>query len=192
MLVLMDANSSINDRHLSSFLQNTSLQDLFHHDSLDIPTRWPGTKRIDFMFGTRRIAESVKSIGYLPWNCPLVSDHLGLYLDIKETKIFGKNILDPAQLSNRRLRSTAPQRRARYLTHLMKCVTSNNLHQRLVTLHEKCKHTQKFQAEINKPTKTLTENSRNICSRQKGNAATAKQNTASLIFYQKQERRYDS
>ena len=144
ILVLMDANSSINDRHLSSFLQNTSLQDLLHHDSLDIQTRWPGTKRIDFMFGTRRIAESVKSIGYLPWNCPLVSDHLGLYLDIDETKIFGKNILDPAQLSSRRLRSTAPQRRARYLTHLMKCVTSNNLHQRLLRLHEKCQHTQKI------------------------------------------------
>ena len=138
VLVLMDANTAINDRDLTTFLATTSLYDLFHHDTLQLPTRWPGTKRIDFIFGTRHIANNVKALGYLPWDIPFTSDHIGLYVDLAESQIFGTNILDPAQPSQRRLRSTAPGRCDRYLRHLKKCVTANNLHQRMSDLYTKC------------------------------------------------------
>ena len=146
IIVMIDANSDLSDRDLSHFLACTNLVDLFHHEDLQLPTRSPGTKRIDFIFGTPRVADATRAVGYLPWNVPFTSDHLGLYLDLAEDQLLGSSLLDPARPSTRRLRSTAPRRCNLYLTTLDKHCRANNILNRITKLYNKCKNSRVLSA----------------------------------------------
>ena len=138
VILLMDSNAETSETHLSNFLATTGLQDVFHEDIFQIPTRWPDSRRIDHIFVSHRLSNAIKAIGILPWDTPIISDHLGIFIDLDETRIFGTNHLDPAKHGQRRLRSTAPRRAEAYLSQLKTYVTKSKLQQRLSSLCDKC------------------------------------------------------
>lgn len=135
---MIDANSNLADRDLHQFVANTNLLNIIHQDDLQPPTRWPGTKCINFVFGTTRVASSIKAVGYLPWKSPFTSDHLVLYIDFAKDHLFGSNTLDPAHPNQRQLKSLAPKQCKLYLKALDKHCRANSLLNRITKLYEKC------------------------------------------------------
>jgi hypothetical protein len=87
VIVSLDANANLieDTNGLQLMTQECNLIDLFsaiHPDINEFPTQARGSKRIDYMLGTRNVIQFISKIGYLAFNDGFDSDHRAIYADI--------------------------------------------------------------------------------------------------------------
>jgi exonuclease III len=90
LLLSLDANSNLQEdtNGLQQLATECNLVDLFqeiHSTTTEFATQARGSKRIDYMLGTRNIIPYITKIGYLPLNSGFDSDHRAIYADISPT-----------------------------------------------------------------------------------------------------------
>jgi hypothetical protein len=101
VILALDANSNLTEdiRGLKILAQECNFIDLFneiHPQSEEFATQARGSKRIDYMLGTRNVLPYISKIGYLPFNDGFDSDHRASYMDISPT-ILETDTPDPIQ-----------------------------------------------------------------------------------------------
>ena len=82
IILMLDANSTLDDAHLLSFLAQCGLHDL--HFSNPVPSTFIGAsnRRIDFIFGCDEVTRFVTRSGSLAYSDGPQSDHRSLYVDL--------------------------------------------------------------------------------------------------------------
>jgi len=138
IILLMDANDAPTTRALKKFQADCDLIDCFSEVDYNHRTHKKGSQRIDHIFVTKRIFDAITDKGRLPWDQPISSDHCSLFIDVRESDIFGNSSVDPARPSQRRLKSTSPRKVERYTEVLLGQMKNNNLLARLQRLYKKC------------------------------------------------------
>jgi hypothetical protein len=86
-----------------------------------------GTKRLDYIFMTSDIASSVVSCGAEPFNHRFFSDHRGLYVDLKLSGIFDRNLSPLASPQFRDIRSGNPHQIQKYIRALSKGLNASQI-----------------------------------------------------------------
>ena len=93
-----------------------------------------GTKRLDYIFMTADIASSVVTCGAEPFNHRFFSDHRGLYVDLKLTGIFDRNLSPLASPQFRDIRSGNPHQIQKYIRALSKGLNATQISARTAQL----------------------------------------------------------
>ena len=93
-------NETLGDstRGLDSIVNTFNLLELLpYHHGMDgeLETFARGSKRLDYVFGTQKLAESIVRIGLTPYNFVASSDHRGLFIDFDVDAFLGG---DPSHL----------------------------------------------------------------------------------------------
>ena len=90
IILMMDANSNLQDRALTQVLHKHKLNDALgiHHGYNQPPTYARGTRTIDYIFCSECIIDSISKCGILPYNELILSDHRALFIDIDINKAF--------------------------------------------------------------------------------------------------------
>ena len=73
------------------------------HGTTNFSTYHRGTKVIDYELVDANVMQCIQSIGYEPFNIHIMSNHLGLFLDLATPQCFGSNILPLQPLQKRDL-----------------------------------------------------------------------------------------
>jgi hypothetical protein len=104
----MDANEdwqSKSGKQLTDFLQATGLKDplydKFYRDGITPSTYACGSKRIDYMFFDEALVPAITAIGTLGLHEAMVSDHVMVYADLDEAKLFGGLLNRPVLVPHR-------------------------------------------------------------------------------------------
>jgi hypothetical protein len=87
IILMLNANEAMGDRtnKLGTLVGKHELEDLIfkNHKNHDIPSTYArGSKRIDFIFGTRRVANNCHESGILPFGIGYSSDHRALFIRV--------------------------------------------------------------------------------------------------------------
>ena len=98
-----------------------------------------GRKRLDFIFTSPTLIDSIEKIGYLPFEAGFTTDHRSIFVDFKTTKFFG---LQPQlqQHMQRGIQSNHKKNRITYLSTAHQYATKHNL---FSTLHDLCSSTER-------------------------------------------------
>jgi hypothetical protein len=100
-----------------------------HHTALgcdDEPAYSRGSTRLDYIFMTQDIASLVCSCGAKPFNRCFFSDPRGLYIDLRLSGLFDRNLSPLASLSFHDIGSGTPKNIRRYLLELNRSLLDNN------------------------------------------------------------------
>jgi hypothetical protein len=107
-IVCMDANedwTSSSGKPLAAFLQSTGLKDplydKFYKEGITPATYARGSKRIDYMFFDEALVPAITAIGTLGLHEAMVSDHVMVYADLDESKLFDGLLNRPVRVPNR-------------------------------------------------------------------------------------------
>ena len=94
IILMMDANSDLNDGALTKILHKHKLSDAMgrQHGCNQPATYERGTRTIDYIFCTERIIDSIEKGGIIPFNELIQSDHRALFIDININKAFKGSI----------------------------------------------------------------------------------------------------
>lgn len=120
ILIGMDANSHLDESptEILSLIQETNLTSLHKHISAPA-THSGGSKCIDFIFGTPRLANAVRSAGYLSfYEGAWPSDHRGLFVDINIPELIDGVVHNLDNPTKRHLYSNNRIQSAKFLTNL--------------------------------------------------------------------------
>jgi hypothetical protein len=122
----MDSMALINKYALLNLLP-------YHHGiGGEIETYSRGCKRLDYLFGTQILAESIICIGNTLYNFVITSDHRGLFMDFNADSFLGG---DPSQLMSHALRgikSSDPKKCRQYVT----AVNKHKVYDRVIRLEK--------------------------------------------------------
>ena len=104
ILLVGDMNEviGVTDRGMSKLHHECDLVEacLEKHGVTEFTTYQRGTWVIDYVLVDRSVIHCIQSIGYEPFNLRILSDHRGVFIDLKTSQCFGSNILplQPIQL----------------------------------------------------------------------------------------------
>ena len=137
----------------ASFLTNCQLLDLHDNPTKSPPpeTYFRGSKKIDFILGTVDVALAVSRAGILNYSEGLkYLDHRPLFVDLKETAIFGNRGVDPTTHRARGLRTSNRRHVERYCKLLHEKLDAHNIVPRCLKLRElaRTKGVEAVKAEI--------------------------------------------
>jgi hypothetical protein len=179
---MIDANSSVQDETIDTFLQQTNLHDVtapFLPDDPP-PTYQHGQHKIDHIWGTPGILMATIGAGILPFGSGPKSDHAVLYCDISLSLLSGlspDSINDPTHPANRNLWSTDVKAAARYVELVNHGFQLENISTRIAVLHSRCFRTNKCTPDderiLNKIDRDITKillSAEKNCKKAKGHA----------------------
>jgi ribonuclease HI len=146
IILMLDANDVLHNESktpLWQALQDLGLVDAFHHQHPDTPptpkddpiiTYQRGSRRLDYIFVSNRLAHSITRCGYLPYAQCIHSDHRGIFMDIDSSSLFGNlpPILPPTM---RRLTTKHPHKVQKYLSELQQLFDTHNISDRSLSLY---------------------------------------------------------
>ena len=119
ILLLWDANNTIHSNELSSLLAHIKLHDLMPETPSRFSTYMRGSRIIDHAWGTSKLKQSTIQAGYLPFNGKAwLSDHRGLYIDIRVSKLFANKIYDIPSKPQRTLTCNNKKAIKQFLDHI--------------------------------------------------------------------------
>ena len=114
-----DFNEHINSKEsLSDKMENLGLFNVFEHrlQTKTLPrTHTRGSGAIDHIWTTKHILDNISYSGYAPFGHIWDSDHRGMFIDIKAEILFPTNDISVVYSDFRRLKSTIPKRKMKYL-----------------------------------------------------------------------------
>jgi hypothetical protein len=139
ILLMLDANEHPEDRHsgIRRLARQLHLIDLhgFRHGFEDEPATFNrGSRRIDFMYGTRAVATAMKAAGIEPFHANGQSDHRGLFVDIDMDKLLGSPSVELTPGRRRSINSRDPLLVAKYKPALMEYLEEHKVERRLADL----------------------------------------------------------
>ena len=116
IMLMGDLNEGIQDREKTNEkLAEIGLLNVFEHKLPYLPkTHMEGSRAIDHVWITSDINSSVQACGYAPFYHLSPSDHRGLFLDIDFHQLFPKMEYEQVQIPRKTLKSTNPNRVAKY------------------------------------------------------------------------------
>ena len=142
-IVMLDANESMYDHNsqLLRFVQDCHLTDLhlLRHSALHAHppgTYQRGSKRLDYIFGTRLIAHCTARAGISAYHELFSSDHRGLYVDLHIQQFFGGQPTPLATPATRLLHSHRIGHALQYRQHVLEYVQQHNMARRSEQLEQ--------------------------------------------------------
>ena len=84
IILMLDANSSLTEKHMSKLLNQTQLYDVMgnKHPQPTPNTYIRGTTKIDFILATAPLLPTIKQAGILAFKQGVLSDHHGLWINL--------------------------------------------------------------------------------------------------------------
>ena len=98
------------------------------------PTYQRGSKKIDFILITPRVATAVKAVSILPLHDGYLSDHRALMLDLDSRVLFSSATSPVIVQPSRRLTSTNPVALRKYTQCLLKYIADNKIADKVAKL----------------------------------------------------------
>ena len=138
ILLMLDANSTLDDAQLSDMVTNCQLHDL--HRNSPAPSTYMGApnRRIDYIFGSLPVANAVRQQGSLSYYEGPLSDYRGLFVDLSVSALLGS--LDITQtippLATRLLKSGNPELVEEYVNSMKTYYTAHDMVSRIDQLYE--------------------------------------------------------
>ena len=116
ILLMWDANSTLQDPDVQTFMGACQLHNLQSKCTLALPINTSARgRRIDFLFGTTLLQISLCKSGILNFNNSPQSDYRALFADFDEQTLFQGSTTDPTAPSQRLLRLNNPSQCKTYL-----------------------------------------------------------------------------
>jgi hypothetical protein len=139
ILLLMDANSKIDDPSMSNFLHDSHLHDIMSEYLPDVPpnTYQRGRHKIDHILGTMGFLLAVTDAGILPFTAGPKSDHAILYVDFSLETLNGipsQSLHDPTHPAARNLWSTDIKAAEKYIEYVQHGFHAENILERISIL----------------------------------------------------------
>ncbi|KAI2498581.1 hypothetical protein MHU86_15925 [Fragilaria crotonensis] len=137
IILMMDANSTIDtDYRFQSFIESWQLYDL--HEDDPAPSTYIGaeSRRIDFIFGCKTIADYKTRAGTLSYSEGPQSDHRGLYVDILFMDLFSQTKNSINDMSRRALYTGNPALVETYNERMLQYYEQHDMVKRIDYLHE--------------------------------------------------------
>jgi hypothetical protein len=140
VILALDANSVLEEDKtgMGNLLEECSFTDLYttiKNDFSQFPTQARGSKKIDYMLGTRNIIPYISRIGYVTFNDAFDSDHRAVFADISHSILE-----DPMNTANKRIRlvgtNSTNEEGERYMCHLYKYLVSEDIFNKVETLYK--------------------------------------------------------
>jgi hypothetical protein len=131
LLLSLDANANLgHDREgLDKLVSECNLVDIYttiNQDYSEFPTQQRGSKKIDFMLGTRNLIPYISKCGYVKFNEGFDSDHRAIFCDISHTILHNDHI--PNSQRRRIIGSNSTNREGeRYIKHLYRNLQRHNI-----------------------------------------------------------------
>ena len=84
VIIMIDANDDMDNTEWANFVTRAELYDVMgmKHGHNSPSTYIKGTKTIDYILATSKVAESVTACGMFPYQTGIVTDHRGLWIDM--------------------------------------------------------------------------------------------------------------
>ena len=138
VLLIIDSNDP-KRTEVTNMVREAKMQDLYilRHGSDNEPETYQrGTERIDFMFGTSRVAQATRKAGIGAYHEFCTSDHRHSFVDIDIDWLLGCKAPTIVAPDRRVLQTSSPRHMTKYLEHLEKVVEDLQLVQRHKELFE--------------------------------------------------------
>jgi hypothetical protein len=137
IILMLDANSTINDRALSDFSSTCGLNDL--HSLDPAPSTYIGAagRRIDFIFGCDDALAYVLQAGTLAYTEGPQSDHRGLYVDLSPEFIVKPSWTQTTPAVSRDLHTGNPELVEAYNSSMLSYYEQHHMVQRIDDLYER-------------------------------------------------------
>jgi hypothetical protein len=145
IILMLDANEPLGERPggLGKLVGCHSLLDLsanIIHEMTNISTYARGSRKIDFIFGTKRVADFCTDSGIVPFGFGYPSDHRALFVRINISKILNARVTAVESRHARKLQNATPKERALFLEAVNAHYEQQNLYERMQKLREKEPH----------------------------------------------------
>jgi ribonuclease HI len=136
LILMIDANESIGTRTkgLTEIMVQYNLSDLIsiHHGTTGEPnTHLRGSKRIDYILGTRKVREHCTASGILPFHNGYSSDHRPIYAAINLEKVLSDQITNLESQATRLISKSTPRERIKLLDLVDEHYNAHNIYERL-------------------------------------------------------------
>jgi hypothetical protein len=140
VLLALDANSVLDEDRsgMGKLLRDCFMVDLYTtitHDNSQFPTHTRGSKKIDYLLGTRNIIPYISRIGYVRFHDAFDSDHRAIFADISNTILE-----DPINNDTKRIRlvgsNCTNEEGERYIRHLYRFLLKKNIFNKVADLHK--------------------------------------------------------
>jgi hypothetical protein len=140
ILFVLDANANVNEdaNGIKKLITKWHMIDIYthkHDDYEEFGTQERGSKRIDYMFGSRNILQYITNVGYPPFNEAFDSDHRSIFADISHTIME-----NPIPIIEKRIRlvgtNSTNKEGDRYVRHLYKSLLKDKVFERVRILFE--------------------------------------------------------
>jgi hypothetical protein len=140
VILMLDANATLqDDDQLRNMVEQCGLHDLHKNDPA--PSTYIGAvaRRIDYMFGCRKIIDTMTRHGTLAYDEGPQSDHRALYVDLDIKELLHHHVKDNAiqPPQARTLKIGNPESVALYLSKMHEYYDRHNMIKRINRLHRK-------------------------------------------------------
>jgi hypothetical protein len=143
IILMMDANETIGDApsKLTGTLNRLEMTDLVRHKHPNLPepnTHIRGSSRIDFILGTPKVIANCTKAGIVPFGYGYHSDHRAIFAEININKILSTEVTATDAIQARKLHQATPKEREVFVNHVHRILESQNIYNRLKSLHNEC------------------------------------------------------
>jgi hypothetical protein len=107
---------------------------------MNVSTYARGSRKIDFIFGTKRVAEFCTDSGIVPFGFGYPSDHRALFIRINISEILKARVTAVESRHARKLQNATPKERALFLEAVNSHYEQQNLYERMQKLREEASH----------------------------------------------------
>lgn len=119
IILQWDANNTPTDDEITSFTSNLNLFHLLPETPESFSTYNRGVRIIDHIWGSQLVLDSIQQHGYTAFNnSAWITDHRGLYIDLKTSEIFPSKINTIVTPAPRTLKSTNRKDIIKFLTQI--------------------------------------------------------------------------
>ena len=178
IIVQGDFNESINSpEKLNEKIKNAGLYNLMenHINSKNLPRTFNrGSQAIDHVFMTKHLLDNTTYAGYAPFEEGYISDHQGIFFDLKENALFPTTQSNIIHHEFRRLKSKLPKRVGKYIKQLNDDWETHNITDQFKQIAHQLKQqgqTKKLCKKLNDLDKLITELM--ICAERKSTTVTS-------------------
>ena len=126
-----DMNCASRHSFVQDMILKNGLRDaMMVHKNNPPPTRYPGSKTIDFIMVSAEMERCVTGAEYLPFNFMLESDHRAILAELQLGHLFHSDMKQAVKLEKRALRSSHKENSKKYREAVTRMVTERNMGQK--------------------------------------------------------------
>eukprot|EP00957_Ditylum_brightwellii_P051083 3872764-Ditylum_brightwellii.AAC.1 len=129
VLLLVDANTGLDETEFSVFLAETGICDIIGaHHGINTPNNHAdGSYAIDFMLGTVNIVEMIHKCGTEKFYNRIHSDHQGIYADINILHLLRGEIHQTPSVHQRKYHTKYKKRGWKYRAEVSQIIVAHNI-----------------------------------------------------------------